>query len=249
MTEPLRLVCASANPDKVAEIAAILGDAVELLPRPADVPDVVEDADTLEGNARLKAAAICAATGLAAVADDTGLEVDALGGAPGVYAARYAGEGCTLRRQPAQAARRARRPRRSARPVPHGGAGALARRLGAGRRRRVPGHDQPRGAWRPRVRLRRRVRARRGRRPHVRRDVRGREARRVAPRPGVPQPARRAPTPERRSPAAQVDRPAVDHLAAAHEPRRLVHRHRRIDVGGHDPHAVADATGGRRGRT
>jgi XTP/dITP diphosphohydrolase len=92
---PLLLVCASANPDKVAEIAAILGDAVELLPRPADLPDVVEDADTLEGNARLKATAVCAATGLAAVADDTGLEVIALEGAPGVYAARYAGEGCT----------------------------------------------------------------------------------------------------------------------------------------------------------
>ena len=57
MSERLRLVCASANPDKVAEIAAILGDAVELVPRPAGVPDVVEDADTLEGNARLKAAA------------------------------------------------------------------------------------------------------------------------------------------------------------------------------------------------
>jgi XTP/dITP diphosphohydrolase len=60
-----------------------------------EVPDVVEDADTLEGNARLKATAICAATGLAAVADDTGLEVLALGGAPGVFAARYAGEGCS----------------------------------------------------------------------------------------------------------------------------------------------------------
>lgn len=91
----LRVVCASANPDKVAEIAAILGDAVELLPRPAHVPDVVEDADTLEGNARLKAVAICEASGLPAVADDTGLEVDALGGAPGVYAARYAGEDAT----------------------------------------------------------------------------------------------------------------------------------------------------------
>jgi XTP/dITP diphosphohydrolase len=91
----LRLVCASANPDKVAEIAAILGDAVELVPRPADVPDVVEDADTLEGNARLKAVAICAASGHAAVADDTGLEVLALGGAPGVYAARFAGEDCS----------------------------------------------------------------------------------------------------------------------------------------------------------
>ena len=92
---PLTLVCASANPDKVAEIAAVLGDAVVLLPRPGDVPDVVEDADTLEGNARLKAVAVCTATGLPAVADDTGLEVLALGGAPGVYAARYAGEGAS----------------------------------------------------------------------------------------------------------------------------------------------------------
>lgn len=93
--EPMVLVCASANPDKVAEIAAVLGDAVTLLPRPAEVPDVVEDADTLEGNARLKAVAICEASGLPSVADDTGLEVFALGGAPGVYAARYAGEGCS----------------------------------------------------------------------------------------------------------------------------------------------------------
>jgi len=86
------LVCASANPGKVAEIQAILGDVVELLPRPPEVPDVVEDADTLEGNARLKAAAIAAATGRAAVSDDTGLEVSALGGAPGVRTGRFAGE-------------------------------------------------------------------------------------------------------------------------------------------------------------
>jgi XTP/dITP diphosphohydrolase len=88
-------VCASANPDKVAEIQAILGELVELRPRPADVPDVVEDADTLEGNARLKAAAIAAAAGTAAVADDTGLEVAALGGAPGVRTGRYAGDDAT----------------------------------------------------------------------------------------------------------------------------------------------------------
>jgi XTP/dITP diphosphohydrolase len=91
----MQLVCASANPDKVVEIQRLLADVVELLPRPDHVPDVVEDADTLLGNARLKAAALCAATGMPAVADDTGLEVDALGGAPGVYAARYAGEGCS----------------------------------------------------------------------------------------------------------------------------------------------------------
>jgi XTP/dITP diphosphohydrolase len=64
---------------------------VDLVPRPDHVPDVVEDADTLEGNARLKAVAICDATGMPAVADDTGLEVDHLGGAPGVLSARFAG--------------------------------------------------------------------------------------------------------------------------------------------------------------
>jgi XTP/dITP diphosphohydrolase len=90
-----RFVCASANPDKVAEIALLLDGLVELLPRPAEIPDVVEDADTLIGNARLKAVAICAATGLPAVSDDTGLEVDALDGEPGVYTARFAGEHCS----------------------------------------------------------------------------------------------------------------------------------------------------------
>ena len=65
---------------------------IELVPRPDDLPDVVEDAPTLEGNARLKAVAVCDATGQPALADDTGLEVDALGGAPGVFSARYAGD-------------------------------------------------------------------------------------------------------------------------------------------------------------
>ena len=91
----LRLVCASANPDKVMEIAAILDGVVDLLPRPPGVPEVAEDADTLIGNARLKATAISTATGLPAVSDDTGLFVDAIGGAPGVYAARFAGEDAT----------------------------------------------------------------------------------------------------------------------------------------------------------
>ena len=90
-------VLASANADKAAEIAAILGvvPGLTLVPRPADVPDVEETGETLEDNARLKAEALCAATGMAAVADDTGLEVEALGGAPGVYSARFAGEGAT----------------------------------------------------------------------------------------------------------------------------------------------------------
>jgi XTP/dITP diphosphohydrolase len=89
-----RFVLASANKDKAAEIAAILDD-IELLARPDDVPDVEETDDTLEGNARLKAHALVNATGLPAIADDTGLEVDALDGAPGVYSARYAGEHAT----------------------------------------------------------------------------------------------------------------------------------------------------------
>jgi XTP/dITP diphosphohydrolase len=90
------LVLASANPDKVAEIATILGEAgVAVEPRPSSVGEVAETAATLEGNARLKAMAICAATGKPAVADDTGLEVVALGGEPGVRSGRYAGEHAT----------------------------------------------------------------------------------------------------------------------------------------------------------
>ncbi len=94
----MKLVLATANPDKAAEIRAVLVDAgiaVELVARPDGVPEVEEDGATLEENARLKAVALCAATGMPAVADDTGLVVDALGGAPGVYSARYAGEDAT----------------------------------------------------------------------------------------------------------------------------------------------------------
>lgn len=95
MKRPDLVVMASANPDKVAEIELLMRGVVEILPRPADLADVVEDADTLEGNARLKAAAVCAATGLAAIADDTGLEIDHLDGAPGVHTARFAGPDAT----------------------------------------------------------------------------------------------------------------------------------------------------------
>jgi len=94
-TGRLRLVLATANPDKAAEIVAIVtsaaGDAVELVARPAWVDEVEETGATLEDNARLKAVALMAATGMPAIADDTGLEVDALGGAPGVYSSRYSG--------------------------------------------------------------------------------------------------------------------------------------------------------------
>jgi XTP/dITP diphosphohydrolase len=89
-----RLVLATANPDKASEIREILSSVpgLVLLARPAEVPEVEETGDTLLDNARLKAERLLAATGTAAVADDTGLEVGALGGAPGVYSARFAGE-------------------------------------------------------------------------------------------------------------------------------------------------------------
>jgi XTP/dITP diphosphohydrolase len=90
----LRLVLATANPDKAREIADALS-GFELVPRPDDVPEVDETADTLEGNARLKADALCKATGEPAVADDTGLEVEALDGRPGVYSSRYSGPNAT----------------------------------------------------------------------------------------------------------------------------------------------------------
>lgn len=89
------VVLASANPHKAAEIAAIVGERFTLVPRPAEVAEVVEDADTFEGNARLKAASLAEATGLAALGDDSGLVVDALDGAPGVHSARYAGDHAT----------------------------------------------------------------------------------------------------------------------------------------------------------
>ena len=89
-------VLATANPHKTEEMRAVLGElGIQLLPRPSDLPDVEENEVTLEGNALLKARALVHATGHAAIADDTGLFVDALGGRPGAFSARYAGENAT----------------------------------------------------------------------------------------------------------------------------------------------------------
>lgn len=88
----IRLVLATANPDKTREVAALLAGRFEVVPRPATLGEVDETEDTLEGNARLKAHAVMVATGEPAVADDTGLEVEALDGRPGVWSARYAGD-------------------------------------------------------------------------------------------------------------------------------------------------------------
>jgi XTP/dITP diphosphohydrolase len=87
---------ATANEHKASEMRALLEPAgVVLVERPTGIADVDETEDTLEGNAGLKASALCAATGMAAIADDTGLFVDALDGRPGVWSARYAGARAT----------------------------------------------------------------------------------------------------------------------------------------------------------
>jgi len=93
------LILATANPEKAAEMAVILredlGDRVELVDRPAGAAAVEETGTTLEENARLKAVALDLSPGEAAVAEDTGLEVLALSGAPGVRSARFSGENAT----------------------------------------------------------------------------------------------------------------------------------------------------------
>lgn len=94
----MRLVLATRNAHKVAEIARLLeGTGVEAVPADAvpGAPEVEEDQPTLEGNAAKKARTLARFAGTWALADDTGLEVDALGGAPGVRSARYAGPGCS----------------------------------------------------------------------------------------------------------------------------------------------------------
>ena len=91
----MRIVCASANPHKVEEIARLLPSWVELVARPSDIGDIDEDAPTLEGNAIIKAVEIANHASEWAIADDTGLEVEALNGAPGVRSARFAGEHAT----------------------------------------------------------------------------------------------------------------------------------------------------------
>ncbi len=90
-----KLVFATNNAHKLEEIRAILGDKMEILSL-ADInchADIPETANTLEGNAHLKSEYVYNHYGLDCFADDTGLEVEALDGAPGVYSARYAGDG------------------------------------------------------------------------------------------------------------------------------------------------------------
>ena len=91
----MKLIFATNNAHKVAEVQAVLGDGYELVtPRQMGITEEIpETASTLEGNARQKARYLYERTGLDCFADDTGLEVDALDGAPGVHSARYATDG------------------------------------------------------------------------------------------------------------------------------------------------------------
>ena len=190
MTAP-RLLLASANRGKLRELRAILeGLPVELVgldgAGAGEPPEVEETGETFLENALLKARAYAAWSGLAAVADDSGLEVDALGGAPGVRSARYAGQGASdqanLDKLLAELAgvppdRRTARFRCTAVLVdPSWGSG----RLGGPAAGRAQGH---RG-----VRLRPGVRPRRlG--PDQRRGRPGDQGRRLPPRQGLPRPA------------------------------------------------------------
>ena len=92
------ILLATRNPDKVKELTALLGDleiCIRTLAEFPAAPDVEEDGTTCEANALKKAREMASATGIPSVADDTGLAVDALDGRPGVFAARYAGDGAT----------------------------------------------------------------------------------------------------------------------------------------------------------
>ena len=97
----MKIVIATRNRHKAVELQTLLHgvgyDAVRLdeIDPDGKIPEVEETGTTFKENALLKAHAIAKATGLPSVADDTGLEVDALGGAPGIFSARYSGENCT----------------------------------------------------------------------------------------------------------------------------------------------------------
>lgn len=98
MAQPRRVILASTNPHKVEEFRAIYADLPVALVTPADLGlrvHVDETGATFEQNAILKALAFAEAAGLPALADDSGLEIDALGGEPGIYSARWAGEATT----------------------------------------------------------------------------------------------------------------------------------------------------------
>ncbi len=146
----LRIVLATRNRDKLRELRALFADVdVELVGIDAfeGVPETVEDGETLEANAAKKAREARDATGLSAMADDTGLEVDALDGAPGVFAARFAGpdatyaDNCRLLLERLEGVDDARRTARFRTVMALALASADRERLGAGAPGVAPGRD------------------------------------------------------------------------------------------------------------
>jgi XTP/dITP diphosphohydrolase len=94
----MKIIFASGNKGKIVEVRKLLSDlGIEIIALPDldDAPEIIEDADTFEGNAKIKAKVVYDKYKLPVIADDSGLSVEQLGGAPGVYSARFAGEGCT----------------------------------------------------------------------------------------------------------------------------------------------------------
>ncbi len=97
----MKIVIATGNSHKVLELSALFGKyntqnhTFVSMKEAGFSGEIIEDADTFEGNALIKARAVCKATGCIAIADDSGLCVDALNGEPGIYSARYAGDGAT----------------------------------------------------------------------------------------------------------------------------------------------------------
>ena len=177
----MKILFATNNAHKLKEVQAVLGPTFELVtPHDCGVDEEIpEEQPTLEGNASQKAHYLHARTGLDCFADDTGLEVEALGGAPGVHSARYATDGhdfaannrLLLRNLEGQTNLAA--PRRRGAPLRGGGPGA---------------HHRPRAGERG-VRLRPALHPRRLR-PHLRPDDHRAEERRLAPRPRGPQTGR-----------------------------------------------------------
>ena len=182
---PRSLVLATRNPHKLREFERLLapaGIAVEPLPDEVELPP--EDGETFAENALPKARAAAAATGRAAIADDSGIEAAALGGAPGVRSARYAGERRERRGEPRQAAARGAGGQRAALRV----RARLRRpgdRRGAAVRGRVPRHAgrRARGAAAASATTRRSFPTT-SRRPHDGRAERRREGRDQPPRRG-----------------------------------------------------------------
>lgn len=96
MNYKMKFVLASKNQKKIAELSAILKEMdIEIIPMPETIGEIEENGTSFEENALIKAKTVMETTGLPAIADDSGLMVDALGGEPGIYSARYAGEGKT----------------------------------------------------------------------------------------------------------------------------------------------------------